>query len=278
MLRAADWNRPVRVTTCMAENADFVCQGITEYIASRMGITTEFINNIPWQQRERLLDAERIHVCWICGLPYVWKTAEPPSRIELLAAPVMKGERYRGRPIYFSDIVVHVDSRFRNFEDLRGATWVYNEPRSHSGFNVLRYRLATMGESESFFARIIKSGSHQTSLRMILDGEADVSAIDSTVLEMECRRNPGIGPQIRVLDSIGPSPIPPWVVLKDLPETLKQELRQTLLQMHTDPEGAEILAAAEIERFSQVEDCDYDAIRKMVRQAERLTGTYHSQA
>src|SRR5262245_65935107 len=63
----------LRVTSCMAENTDFICRQITRYIAERLKIAAEFINGIPWQERERLLDAGQIHVCWICGLPYAWK-------------------------------------------------------------------------------------------------------------------------------------------------------------------------------------------------------------
>jgi hypothetical protein len=105
----------LRVTSCMAENADFICRQITRYIAGRLKIAAEFINDIPWQERERLLDAGQIHVCWICGLPYVWKADRPVARIELLVAPVMSAERYRNSPIYFSDVVVHRDSDFETF-------------------------------------------------------------------------------------------------------------------------------------------------------------------
>jgi ABC-type phosphate/phosphonate transport system substrate-binding protein len=58
--------------------------------------------------------------------------------------------------------------------------------------------------------------------------------------------------------------------LKDLPGALKQDLRNVLLGMQRDPEGAEILASAGIARFSRVDDSDYDAIRKMAQQAERF--------
>jgi phosphonate transport system substrate-binding protein len=153
----------------MAENMDSVCRRITTYIGVRLRTPTEFINHIPWQEREKLFDATEIQVCWICGLPYVLKAAEPGSRIELLAAPVMIGERYLNRPIYFSDIVVSADSRFQSFADLRGASWVYNEPRSQSGFNIVRHHLRMLGESLRYFGQIFESGAHQTSLRMILD-------------------------------------------------------------------------------------------------------------
>jgi len=201
----------------------------------------------------------------------VWKVADPLAQIELLAAPVMSGERYRERPIYFSDVVVHQESSFRTFADLRGASWVYNEPRSHSGFNLVGYHLATLEKKSSYFGRIIESGSHQASLQKILNREADFSAIDSTVLEQECRRYSGLRSAIRVIDTLGPSPSPPLVILKDLPQALKQELRDLLLQMQLDSEGAAILDAGAIARFTSVEDRDYDVIRSMAQQSEFLS-------
>jgi len=118
------------------------------------------------------------------------------------------------------------------------------------------------GESLTYFGEIIESGAHQTSIRMILDRKADFSAIDSTVLDVECSKDPSLRSMIRVIGTIGPSPISPWVVLRDLPESLKQKLRNMLFEMHTDPEGAQILRHGRIARFSRVEDCDYDSIRE----------------
>ena len=246
----------------MAENMNSVFRRITTYVGARLRIPTESINHIPWQEREKLFDAREIQVCWICGLPYVLKAAEPESRIELLAAPVMIGERYLNRPIYFSDIVVRAESRFQSFADLRGASWVYNEPRSQSGFNIIGHHLRMSGESLTYFGEIIESGAHQTSIRMILDRKADFSAIDSTVLDVECSKDPSLRSMIRIIGTMGPSPIPPWVVLRSLPETLKQRLRNVLFEMHTDPEGAEILEQGRIARFARVDDCDYDSIRE----------------
>lgn len=272
MLLANDRDRSLKVTTCMAENMDSFCRQVTEYIGKRLNITAEFINDLPWQERERLVDAGRIQVCWICGLPYVWKSVEPAG-VELLAAPVMSAKRYNNRPIYFSDVVVHRESGFRTFADLRGATWVYNEPRSHSGFNIVRYHLATLGEGRSYFGRTVESGAHQASLRMILNREADFSAIDSTVLELEYRRSPELLSNIRLIEILGPSPMPPWVVLKNLSQDLKENLRTLLLQMHTDSEGFKILSAAAMMRFASVEESDYSVIQSMAERADVLFGS-----
>jgi phosphonate transport system substrate-binding protein len=260
----------IEITSLQAENAHFVVAAVTDYIAERLGIAAKFIVDLPWQERESLLDTGRIQVAWICGWPYVRKVDRPEPLIELLAAPVMRGARYRNRPVYFSDVVVRRGSRFHTFADLRGASWAYNEPGSHSGYNVVRYHLATLGKGSEYFGRVVESGAHQVSLQMILDGRIDASAIDSTVLEEEFRRQPSIRSDVRILEVLGPSPIPPWVVLTSLAPDLRRSLRELLLGMHRDPEGRAILAQGHMTRFARVEDSDYDVIRDMARLAESV--------
>jgi phosphonate transport system substrate-binding protein len=96
----------------------------------------------------------------------------------------------------------------------------------------------------------------------------DASAIDSTVLETELANRPEIACQIRVIESLGPSPIPPWVVHHSLPETLRTALRETLLDMARDPLGQDLLAQGRLVRFTSVTDAGYDPIRVMLKEAE----------
>jgi len=261
---------PLRITSCMADNAEATCRAITAYLGDKLGIVTEFIDCIPWQDRERQLDAGRIHVCWLCGLPYIWKADSADAAIEPCVAPVMAAQRYAGAPVYYSDIVVHRDSRYHNFSDLRGAAWAYNEPHSHSGFNVVRHHLATLGETDGYFGRAVESGAHQVSLRMIIQAQIDASAVDSTVLEAELARTPQLRNKIRIIDSLGPSPMPPWVLHKSLAAGLRMDIRDALLAMHTDSAGTRILAQWGIAHFAAVEDAAYDPIRTMAQQADGI--------
>jgi phosphonate transport system substrate-binding protein len=57
----------------MAQNADYISADLADYISEQLQLPTTFIGDIPWQERERRFDAGQIQVCWICGLPYVWK-------------------------------------------------------------------------------------------------------------------------------------------------------------------------------------------------------------
>lgn len=257
--------QPIKITTCQAPNADFVCQAIAHYVARKLDIATEFINDIPWQAREKLFDAGEIQVSWLCGLPYVWKADQDDPHLELLAAPVMDKPRYQNRPIYFSDVVVHQDSEFYSFADLRGASWAYNEPHSQSGYNITRYHLATLGHKSGYFGQVVEAGAHQVALGMVLNRQIEASAIDSTVLELELQHHPELGQRLRIIDTWGPSPIPPWVILKGVPQDIRHAIRVLLLQMYQDPQGRAILASGQMARFVQVEDRDYDPIRQMAQ-------------
>lgn len=257
-------------TSIQSENADFFCRKIAGYVSARLGIRTEFVDNIPWQERERLLDAGEIHVGWICGLPYVRKADREQPGVRLLAAPVMQEVRYQKRPIYYSDVIVHRQSDFHSFKDLRGASWAYNEPHSQSGYNLTRYHLATLGANSGYFGRVVQAGSHLRSLEMVLARHVDASAIDSTVLELELADDSELQGELRIVEVLGPSPIPPWVVASSVPRDLEDALRGVYLQMHTDPEGRAILAEGQMDSFVQVEDSDYDPIREMARKAEKV--------
>ncbi len=248
---------------------DATCRSIADYLGTRLGYDVEFVGEIAWTERERRFDAGDIQVCWICGLPYVWKSAAR-APIDLLAAPVMLAPRYAERAVYYSDIVVHAQSRYREFADLRGCRWVYNEPRSHSGYNVVRDHLARLGATQGYFGKALESGAHQTSIRWIVERRVDASAIDSTVLELELARTPELAARLRIIGALGPSPMPPWVASHTMRPSARRALKRALLAMHVDPQGAEILAQVRCARFVSVRDRTYDPIRRMAANADRV--------
>lgn len=255
------------LSSCMAGNMDFIGRALAPYLTEKLSLPANFAGELTWQERERRFDLGEIQIVWICGLPYIQKAADPAAQLSLLAAPVMAGARYGGKPVYFSDIVVHSRRPYRRFTDLRGATWGYNEPNSHSGYTAIRYYLALHGEGGDYFGRVLESGSHEASLQMILDGEIDGSAVDSTVLELEIARRPALAGQIRILDTIGPSSIPPWLANGRLSPEFQLKLQQTFWNMHRDTHGRRILRKARMARFVPVNDSDYDPLRKMTAEA-----------
>jgi phosphonate transport system substrate-binding protein len=256
------------LASLMADNAAAFCSDLARFLTGRLGATVRVLDDVPWQERERRLYRGDAQLGVVCGLQYVYAVdrGERPG-VDPLCAPVMRRPRYGDRPIYYSDVVVRRASAARSLADLRGATWAYNEPTSHSGYNLPRYVLAVRGQGADFFGRTVESGAHQRSLRLVLDGTVDAAAIDSTVLERELRLHPELAGRLRVIETLGPSPIPPLVVSRTLPAPLRARLAGLLLAMHRDRDGLAVLAAAEVARFVPVAEDDYEPIRRMARVA-----------
>lgn len=256
-------HKGLTLATCQAHNTVPVCQALADYLSERLSVPVTFLSGLDWRDCYRGIATGTISVGWICGRPYTRLVDEERAPIRLLAAPVMAGERYGGRPIYFSDVVVRADSHYQRFDDLRGASWAYNEPGSQSGYGITQYRLAMLGEGEGFFGRVLASGAHVRSLAMVLAGEVDASAIDSTVLEWELARDPELVDHIRIIDVLGPSPIPPLVASTQLEPSLVNAIRDALIALHRHAEGGAILALGRLAKFTSVLDSDYDSIREM---------------
>lgn len=210
-------------------------------------------------------------LAFICGLPYVLYTKPyfASSPIEALSAPVLKGMRFQNRPIYFSDVIVHRDSPFTSFADLRGRVWAYNEPLSQSGYGITRYELLRRGEIGGYFGRVVESGYHQKSIQMVCDGSVDASAIDTQVLAVAFQHHAHLADQLRIIDSWGPSTIQPLVANHALPTGLKQDIQTVLNEIHHDPANRPVLDLGFIDHFVSVTDADYEDIREMLRACEQ---------
>lgn len=260
----------LKFSSSQAPNAETNMHVVISELSRAISLPIELVNKGSWDSREAALDNGEIQLGWICGLPYVWKADTPSPSLELLAAPVMAAPRYKNHPIYFSDVVVLRNSPHTQFNDLRGASWAFNETRSHSGYNITRFHLAELNEREAFFGRFIEAGSHERALGLILNGEVDASAIDSTVLETEIRNRPKLSEQIRIIEILGQSPIPPLVVHKSVAKESRAALRDGLTSLHTGESGRKALAKGGYARFVEVQNSDYDPIREMEAQAKTL--------
>lgn len=144
--------------------------------------------------------------------------------VELLPALVPIDARAEGKPVYFADVVVRADANIRNFDDLHGKRWAYNDRNSRSGW----FSMLERAGSETFFGSLLHAGSHLQSLDAVAGGRADAAAIDSNVLALN-RRN-----ELRVLESWGPFAIQPSIVRSALPEERKREIAAAMLSIKRD--------------------------------------------
>jgi phosphonate transport system substrate-binding protein len=255
---------PLRFVTFLAPSLFPVYQFIADYVGAQLDCPTTLRVGARFSE----FAAGEADVGFICGLPYVQLTRETPPPVELLAAPVLQGPRYGGRPIYYSDVIVRRDSPLHTFADLRGCRWSYNDPDSHSGYNITRYRLVQLGETGGYFGKVVEAGWHQRSIELVRAGLVDASAIDSHVLAVAMRDDPALADAVRVIDVLGPATIQPVVVARQVPDGRKAAIQAALLALGADSAARARLAEGLIDHFVAVTDATYDDIRAMVAACE----------
>jgi phosphonate transport system substrate-binding protein len=121
-----------------------------------------------------------------------------------------------------------------------------------------------MGARPGFFTRVVQAGFHQRAIRLVAHGRVDGAAIDSQVLAGELRDHPQLADRLRVVDTFGPSTIQPVVASSRLPDRLKDEVRELLVELGNDPSARPTLAHGFVERFAAVDEAAYDDIRAML--------------
>lgn len=114
--------------TFLAPNMLPVYQFIVTTLSERLGCNTELVVGTKYKE---VYNAD---LSFICGLPYVLRTPprQSPAPFVAIAAPVLQGERYQDRPIYFSDVICSEIAQLRNLPicaDARGRITSRNRNR-----------------------------------------------------------------------------------------------------------------------------------------------------
>jgi phosphonate transport system substrate-binding protein len=247
------------------------------FVAMRLGRALGGSTFTEGTSLDQLLDGP-VDVAFLCGLPYVRLRRDRPDLLSPLAAPVLAEPRYGGQPVYFSDVIVRRESPYQSFADLRGRSWAHSREDSFSGCLLARYHLQQLGETEAFFGSVSFSGRHQESIRAVVEGVVDASAIDSHVLGVERRRDRDLDQKLRVIAILGPSPIPPVVVSSRVPAELQDALRDDLCKLHADPVSRRVLRDGMIRRFTRIDDRAYDDIRQKMAAVENAVPRGHQLA
>ncbi|TYQ29236.1 phosphate/phosphite/phosphonate ABC transporter substrate-binding protein [Pseudanabaena sp. UWO310] len=249
----------IKAVSYLSPNLFWYYQAITEAIFRNCGLKIELMEATTDPLDDQLLQHDHWDLMFICGLPLIRHNRIAVKPLQLLAAPVMLGDRYENQPIYFADIVVNAASNFKRFEDLAGTRFCYNDRGSNSGYNLLRYRLLSHSHHQetAYFSDVQQSGSHQRSLQWIVSGLADCAAIDSVVMEAELRQFPELAKSLRVIESMR-SPMPPIAVSSRLAPSLIEQMQNTLF--NPDPDLQAAMTMAQVKRYAKVTAQDYEPI------------------
>ena len=247
---------PFRVASCLAPHLYRFYRCVAHALGDALSTRAQFLGDVAYK------DLAEIDAAFICSLAYL-EYPEVACRFEPVAAPVLVGPRYGDQPVYYSDVIVRSSSGLRCFADLRGRSWAFNEPYSQSGYGVTRYHLARLGTGGGYFSRVVEAGSHDQCIRLVAAGMVDAAAIDSHVLETYLAAKPELIRSLRVIGSLGPSPIQPVVVRRNFSRRGKEKVRAALVNLVKRRDCRDSMSRALVARFVPVDDSTYNPVRIM---------------
>ena len=203
----------------------------------------------------------------MCGLPYASRAERPVP----IVAPVVRGARYGGKPIYFTDIVVRRDAPFQKLEDTFGGAVGYTVKNSQSGYVALRehllpYRLAagkplyTKVEGPLVAARGV--------IGALLEGRIDVGPFDSYAHDLIRHLEPDVAANLRTIATTRAAPIPLFIATAPLDATMLRALRNGFMEALATPALSPARATLLLKDFAIPREADYDALRVRAQAAE----------
>ena len=217
----------LRLVSYLAPNMFGFYEAVAAYLSRVFNLETQLIQSQYDPLEDPMLLQDKLDIAFICGLPFA-RHQQVANQLQAVVAPVMQASRYQNCAVYFSDIIVNANSNFNSFADLKGKKFCYNDPGSNSGYNLVRQRLIKSNYPHNFFGQVMQSGSHQNSMRWVVEGVAECAAIDSTVLEQELRDFPQLSDHLRVIEAIGPCAMPPVVGARRLGSAFLEALQSAL--------------------------------------------------
>lgn len=204
---------------------------------------------------------------FMCGYPWMMRETRP----HLLAAPVPSPPRFGGKPVYVSDFLVRADSGFRSVEDTFGGTIAYSTEHSHSGYNAPRFHLLPYRSAARprLYENVIGPFIRQRPvIEAVIDGRADVAAVDGYGLDLLRRHEPEMVGKLRIIATTLPAPAPPLVASPGIDAATRAAVTAALLAIHQDPAMAPTLDELLLSRFVPPDERAFDVFMERERAAE----------
>jgi len=244
----------------------------SDYLKRELGVETKIYTASSYAGVIQALAAGQIEFAFLGSSAYAAAWEETKGGVE----PVLARIEEDGSSGYYSVVTARCDSPYKSIEDLKGKTLAFADPNSTSGYQVPYFHLRKQGfVPEKFFGRTPFSGSHETGVLGLVNGQYDAAAtyINDTERGIPQRMvDRGMIPANTVC-VIWTSPEitnGPFTVRKNLPAELKSKVTELVYDLPTkDREAFEGFAPGS-KGFIRVDHDRYDWVIEMNRDIRAL--------
>ncbi len=239
-------------------------KAVFDWAVQRAGLDWEMVDVAPPAPIADLWVRDDLGAVMMCGLPYSQRTPKPT----LLAAPLPSPQRYAGRALYFTDLVVAAASPHQTLEDTFGGTVGYTLAESMSGGVALRAHLAPFRTEARprLYTRSVGNLIHARGvIEALVAGSIDVGPLDSYCHDLLKQYDPDFAAQVRTVASTSGMPIPPIVATAVVGDSQLARLRGAFRVAARAPELVEPMARLLLTGFAVPTPSDYDVLTAIQR-------------
>ncbi len=192
----------------------------------------------------------------VCGFPLFRRYR---GQAVLLGTPCYDAEGCAGAT-HRGAFIVRAADKAPDLAAMRGCTFGCNSINSNTGMNLPRLSLARIAAGTQFFSRIVWTGAHLQSLRLLAAGEIDLCSVDCVTWAFVVQHLPEWAGELRVLEWTEPSPCLPFVTAIATPHAQIKALRSALHEVFAATAAQPALAALRLRGLAPLTDSDYDVL------------------
>ena len=191
--------------------------------------------------------------------------------VEVLARPLSLD----GTSTYHGLIFVRKDSGIKSIRQMEGKRFAFVDKATTAGYLLPLAYFKKHGKNyKTFLKESYLTGTHEDTIFDVLNRKADVGAAKNTVYERMAASDERIKKELVILERSPDVPENGLAVRKDLDGSLKKKLKEALLTMHENPEGAALLKNFGAQRFIETNNSDYQPVYRYAQEIELNLATY----
>lgn len=261
------WPQTLRIGLIITESNELEhWQPVMNYLSNKLGINVKAYVGSDYTATIIAAKNKQIDAGDLGPESYVLATKE--------GAPIVAVAKgfYHGLAGYYSVLITRSDSGIMTMADAKGKTFAFNDPASTSGYLLpMLYFLKDMKvKPEEYFSKVAFLGSHENTALAVATGKVAVSSNNNQSLDALFTSGKVKKEDIRILWQSSMIPNDPFWVQTGLPADLRAALRDAVLKI--GDEAPDAVRAAGYDKWVPAVDSDYDVIRTMNADKERLLG------
>lgn len=194
------------------------------------GFRVDFRESPSYNDTIKKLTKGKAQIAWLGQSAFL----EASKKVKLDPLAVAAGDE-NAETVYKTVFVVRHDVDISHLNEIKGKHLVLTEKGSTSGDLMPRHILSQYGmnpESSSHFSKVTYAGSQEDAVHMILQEKGDVAALSDINLTEMVESGQLDRKAVKIIHESHPIPGAPFVCLRNLPDEVKETLKQAFLEAH----------------------------------------------